>query len=187
MADELRARATARGYERGTYKEKDKIRKRGIYNSTTIKDQDAILRRYVLHEPPPLSFRPSLLLFLLCGCASVTDWQYSWTLLELRDPTAPQGSESPDVETAREHCLRPEMAAPDLTTVTDFMRFYAATSDLRLDEEISAVDSLSQQRGRMVFRGGQTSMLCLISTSGRLRLRLPRPPPHHHSMMQPAN
>ena len=49
----------------------------------------------------------------------------------------------PDEETAREHCLRPAIAAPDLSTVTDFMRFYAVTSDPRSDEEISTVDSLN--------------------------------------------
>ena len=73
----------------------------------------------------------------------MADWQHSWTLLELRDTAAQQGSALPDEETAREHCLRPEIAAPDLSTVTDFMRFYATTSDPRLDEEISTVDSLN--------------------------------------------
>jgi hypothetical protein len=61
----------------------------------------------------------------------------------LRETATQQGLALPAEEIAREHCLRPKIAAPDLTTVIDFMRFYAATSDPRLDEEISTVDSLN--------------------------------------------
>jgi hypothetical protein len=34
----------------------------------------------------------------------------------------------PTEEMAREHCLRPGAAAPDLVTLKDFFRFYIATS-----------------------------------------------------------
>jgi hypothetical protein len=47
--DKLRVYAAARGYKRGTYIEKNKIRKKRIYNSIIIKNQDTTLYRYVLY------------------------------------------------------------------------------------------------------------------------------------------
>ncbi|KIW99701.1 uncharacterized protein Z518_11114 [Rhinocladiella mackenziei CBS 650.93] len=112
--DELVARAAARGYKRGAHIEKDKVRKQGKHNSTTKTNQNATLHRYDL-----------------------------WTLYELRDTAIQQGLSPPNEEMAREHCLRPEMKVPDLATIKDFIRFYAATSDPRIDEEVSTVDSLN--------------------------------------------
>src|SRR5437762_14123702 len=43
---------------------------------------------------------------------------------------------------AREHYLRPEIEAPDLTIITYFIRFYAATSDPRINKEVSTDEFL---------------------------------------------
>lgn len=43
---------------------------------------------------------------------------------------------------AREHCLRPGVAAPDLVTVKDFCRFYIATSRPQLTS-VPTVDSIN--------------------------------------------
>jgi hypothetical protein len=64
-------------------------------------------------------------------------------LIKFRDATTQQGLPPPGEEMAREHCLRPKIDASDLKTVKDFMRFYAVTSDPKLDEEVSTVDSLN--------------------------------------------
>jgi hypothetical protein len=53
-----------------------------------------------------------------------------------------QGLPVPDEEAARERCLQPGIAAPDLATVKDFLRFYIATSRLRLAEK-PTVDSIN--------------------------------------------
>lgn len=53
-----------------------------------------------------------------------------------------QGLPVPDEEAARERCLRPGIAAPDLATVKDFLRFYIATSRPRLAEK-PTVDSIN--------------------------------------------
>ena len=47
----------------------------------------------------------------------------------------------PDEEIAREHCLRPGIAAPDLVTVKDFVRFYIATCRPQLTN-VPTVDSI---------------------------------------------
>ena len=43
---------------------------------------------------------------------------------------------------ARERCLRPGVAAPDLVTVKDFFRFYIATSKPQLTS-VPTVDSIN--------------------------------------------
>ena len=48
----------------------------------------------------------------------------------------------PDEDTAREDCLRPDIAAPDLVTVKDFIRFYIATSRPKLTNK-PTVDSIN--------------------------------------------
>ncbi|KAK5332099.1 hypothetical protein LTR93_001104 [Exophiala xenobiotica] len=113
-AAELRARAVARGYERGAHQEKDSLRKQRRHNDKTTKTQNATLHRYVL-----------------------------WTLLEMQDSALRHWLPPPDEEQAGEHCLRPDIEAPDLATIRDFMRFYATTSSPWLDEELPTVDSLN--------------------------------------------
>jgi hypothetical protein len=49
----------------------------------------------------------------------------------------------PDEETARNQCLYRGIAAPDLATVKDFLRFYIATSRPRLDADKPTVDSIN--------------------------------------------
>ncbi|KAJ9493843.1 hypothetical protein LTR99_008933 [Exophiala xenobiotica] len=62
-----------------------------------------------------------------------------WSEAEGRGPV---GSAPPDYETiGREH-LRGGAAAPDLATVKDFLRFYRATSQPRLDPDRSTADSI---------------------------------------------
>lgn len=48
----------------------------------------------------------------------------------------------PTEEMARERCLRPGVAAPDLVTVKDFFRFYIATSKPQLTS-VPTVDSIN--------------------------------------------
>jgi hypothetical protein len=54
-----------------------------------------------------------------------------------------KGLSPPDEETARRQYLRSGVAAPDLATVKDFIRFYIATSRPRLDAEKPTVDSVN--------------------------------------------
>jgi hypothetical protein len=49
----------------------------------------------------------------------------------------------PDEEMAHEDCLRPGIAAPDLVTVKDFVRFYVATSRPKLSNKPTA-DSINK-------------------------------------------
>lgn len=53
-----------------------------------------------------------------------------------------QGLALPDEESARQHCLRPGVEAPDLATVKDFLRFYIATSRPQLTKK-PTVDSIN--------------------------------------------
>ena len=48
----------------------------------------------------------------------------------------------PNEEMAHEHCLRPDIAAPDLVTVKDFIRFYIATSRPQL-ASVPTADSIN--------------------------------------------
>jgi hypothetical protein len=48
----------------------------------------------------------------------------------------------PDERLAREHCLRPNIDAPDLATVKNFFRFYIATSRPLLTQK-PTVDSIN--------------------------------------------
>jgi hypothetical protein len=61
----------------------------------------------------------------------------------MRKECARKGLPPPDEETARRQHLRPGVAAPDLATVKDFIRFYIATSRPRLDAEKPTVDSVN--------------------------------------------
>ena len=61
----------------------------------------------------------------------------------MQDSALQHGLPPPKEEQAREHCLRPDIEAPDLVTIRDFMRFYATTSSPWLDEELPTVDSLN--------------------------------------------
>ena len=62
---------------------------------------------------------------------SVADLPLSWILDGLWDDA-----------TAREYCLRSGVEVPDLATVKDFLRFYAASSDPRIDQDLMTTDSL---------------------------------------------
>ena len=61
----------------------------------------------------------------------------------MRKEYARKGLSPPDEETARRRHLEPGVAAPDLATVKDFIRFYVATSKPRLDAERLTVDSVN--------------------------------------------
>jgi len=53
----------------------------------------------------------------------------------MRKEYARKGLSPPDEETARRQYLGQDVAAPDLATVKDFIRFYIATSSPRLDKK----------------------------------------------------
>ena len=72
----------------------------------------------------------------------VTDLPFSWTLNGLREDAAERGLPPPDEDAARDHCLPSGVEAPDLATIKDFFRFYAASSNPRLDEDLMTPDSL---------------------------------------------
>jgi len=46
-AEELLAQAEAKGYKRGSCRERDRVKHRGKHVKKTIRDQDATLHRYV--------------------------------------------------------------------------------------------------------------------------------------------
>lgn len=60
----------------------------------------------------------------------------------MRREYAQKGLSPPSEETARRQYLWPGVACPDLATVKDFIRFYIATSNPRLDER-PTVDSVN--------------------------------------------
>lgn len=61
----------------------------------------------------------------------------------MKKEPARKGLSPPDDKTACHQHLRPGVAAPDLATVKDFIRFYIATSRPRLDAERPTVDSVN--------------------------------------------
>ena len=61
----------------------------------------------------------------------------------MKEDHARAGLPAPDEDTARHHCLQSGNAAPDLTTVKDFLRFYIATSRPCLDANKPTVDSIN--------------------------------------------
>jgi hypothetical protein len=56
-----------------------------------------------------------------------------------------RGFSPPNEDTAREQCLRQVVAAPDLATVNDFLRFYTAASRPQLDEKRSTSESINTE------------------------------------------
>jgi len=60
----------------------------------------------------------------------------------MRREYAQKGLSPPSEETARRQYLWPGVACPDLATVKDFIRFYIATNNRRLDER-PTVDSVN--------------------------------------------
>jgi hypothetical protein len=65
-----------------------------------------------------------------------------WYLAEMLGDSAEQGLPFPNKHLAQEHCLRPNIDAPDLATVKDFLRFYIATSRPVLTKK-PTVDSIN--------------------------------------------
>ena len=61
----------------------------------------------------------------------------------MRNEAAQNGLPPPDEEKARREHLRAGAAAPDLATIKDFLRFYIATSQPRLDADRPTVDSVN--------------------------------------------
>lgn len=66
-----------------------------------------------------------------------------WHLGAMREEDARKGLPPPDEEAARRQRLRRSVAAPDLATLKDFIRFYIATSRPCLDAERLTVDSVN--------------------------------------------
>jgi len=60
----------------------------------------------------------------------------------MRREAANRGLDLPNEEMARQHWLHPSVAAPDLKTVKDFIRFYIATCRPQL-ADVSTVDSIN--------------------------------------------
>ncbi|KAL9022227.1 MAG: hypothetical protein Q9185_000627 [Variospora sp. 1 TL-2023] len=56
----------------------------------------------------------------------------SWHFGEIRRDAERRHLPLPDEEMAREDCLRPDNAAPDIVMAKDFIRFYIATSTPKL-------------------------------------------------------
>ena len=61
----------------------------------------------------------------------------------MKKEAAQNGLPAPDKETAHREHLREGAAAPDLATIKDFLRFYIATSQPRLDADRPTVDSVN--------------------------------------------
>lgn len=72
-----------------------------------------------------------------------------WILIDLEDEAAEQGLPAPDKKTVQDQYLRPGVVQPDLATLKDFMRFFAATSIGRLDEREHRVQI---HEGRLIYR-----------------------------------
>ena len=61
----------------------------------------------------------------------------------MRKEAVRKGLTAPDEEAVRREHLRTGAAAPDLATIKDFLRFYIATSQPRLDADKPTVDSIN--------------------------------------------
>lgn len=61
----------------------------------------------------------------------------------MRKEAVQKGLPPPDEETVRREHLHAGSPAPDLATVKDFLRFYIATSQPRLDADRPTVDSVN--------------------------------------------
>ncbi|KAH0543790.1 hypothetical protein FGG08_001972 [Glutinoglossum americanum] len=116
-AEELLARAEANGYERGAHREKDSVRDANRHIEKTKKNQDGFLCLYV-----------------------------KFMALQAKEDNLKNGTPIPDeaafIDTVRGNCLGKGAPAPDIETVKDFIRFYIATSQGRLDRR-STVDSVN--------------------------------------------
>jgi hypothetical protein len=60
----------------------------------------------------------------------------------MKEDALQKGLPVPDEAAVRERVLRKNVEAPDLATVKDFLRFYAATSKGKIQEEVTC-DSLN--------------------------------------------
>lgn len=175
-ADAFRTQAAARGYKRGVHKEQDKLRNQITYDVKTVKGHDAVLDRYVMYDP----FHRSLLLPPLLFCclyssthpstrSGLTNRLHSWTLLGLQDIASLEGRPPPDEKTAREYCLGPGVQALEVETVKDFMRFYACTSEPRIDEDAITVDSINSTAEKF-FAGFKRVTTIEIDEADRLEV-----------------
>ena len=70
----------------------------------------------------------------------------------MKEDAAAKGLPSPDEDKAREDCLRKGIAAPDLATIKDFLRFYVATSKPQIDTTKPTRDSI-QTVAEWLFAG----------------------------------
>lgn len=124
-ADELLAQDAANGYQRGAHREVDETCGREKHIGKTKKNHEGTLRPYVLY-----SYHGKQ----VAGSGHSLMWQVAPHCYERRirpeRPSAPPPPSS-DEEDARCQYPRTGMAAPDLATVKDFLRFYASTSHLR--------------------------------------------------------
>jgi len=60
----------------------------------------------------------------------------------MRDDFERKGLPPPDEDSARSQYLGKGVPAPDLVTVKDFLRFYAATSHPQIDKERPTADAI---------------------------------------------
>ena len=98
----LLARAEANKYQRGAHREKDQVKHDRKHNAKTKQNHTYTLNRYVL-----------------------------WHLGELERDHAIRGLPLPSEADVREQYLRRGADVPDLATIKDFFRFYAATRHRR--------------------------------------------------------
>lgn len=66
-----------------------------------------------------------------------------WHLAAMKEDAAEKGLSPPTEEMARREHLRSGIAAPDLATVKDFLRFYIATSRPQIETDRPTVDSIN--------------------------------------------
>src|SRR5436305_13425959 len=66
---------------------------------------------------------------------SILTWSFSWHYGGMKEDALQEGLPLPDEAAVRERVLRKNVEAPDLATVKDFLRFHAATSKGKIQEE----------------------------------------------------
>jgi hypothetical protein len=72
----------------------------------------------------------------------ILTWHFSWHHEEMKEDALQKGLPVPDEAAVQDQVLKKHVDAPDLATVKDFLRFYAATSKGKIREKISC-DSLN--------------------------------------------
>ena len=113
---------------------------------------------------------------------SIQTWNFSWHYGGMKEDALQKGHPVPDEAAVRERVLRENVDAPDLAAVKDFLRFHAATSKGKIQEEVTC-DSLNTF-AEWFFASSQSSM---SSPPPRqiTRQGVPGTPSDSHSFIRP--